>query len=108
MDKRRNIFTGKRTPVFIIADCAICQERHDTFKDNTGLSWCKRHKKRGLLLNYGKANNWPAIQFRGQDGTLYAIGAGNDEDLWKVAAILGKEEMIDAAMAYLDSIVALS
>lgn len=107
MDRRRNVFTGKKDANFSVVDCSICALRMratEAFKDDTGLVWCEEHKKRGLLLNYGKAHNWPEIRFRGTDGILYAIGAGNDEELWKIPAIIGTEVLIDSALAYLDSL----
>lgn len=107
MDRHRNVFTGKKDAGFSVANCAICTARMrvtEAFKDDTGLVWCEEHKKRGLLLNYGKAHNWPEIRFRGKDGTRYAIGAGNDEELWKIPAIIGQEVLIDAAIAYLETL----
>lgn len=99
VSRRKKPVSNKRASS--IVHCSICTERMktiDAFKDDTGLVWCENHKKRGTLLNYGKAHEWPEIYFRGQDGTRYAIGAGNDEELWKIAAILGKEAMIDAVI----------
>lgn len=76
--------------------CGEKMRKSEAFGDQLGYYWCSAHEIRGRLLNYGVEHNYPAIFFG-----MYAIGAGNDPDLWKVAVLLGSDEMINEAVASL-------
>lgn len=78
--------------------CNARMEKSQAYGDALGFYWCPEHEKRGRLLNYGSQNHYPMIVFQSRTtGMRYAIGNGHDEDLWKVAALMGSTDMINAA-----------
>ena len=83
------------------ADCPAigCGKRllkSGSFSDQAGYYWCEQHKKRGWLMNYGVEHKYPELHFG-----KFAMGDGKDEELYKIVVVMGREEMIDAAVASL-------
>jgi hypothetical protein len=119
---RTNVFTKKRVSISATPACAICGERLDTAAaDATGKYWCQDHAKRGRLLDWAAKHNYPAIRFTGAvkkfypvpglpeyiAPTKYAIGFEGDKEsryLWEINIFQGCNDVIDAAIAYIDSL----
>ena len=121
MHNRRNAFTSQAKPTGFL-DKATCASAVDAgygacivkmFKSDMLAStcgyWCPTHQHRGKLLNWAAENNYPAITFRGK--MRYAIGvAGYAENkmFWETAVLMGNEDMMNAAIAHVEELVARS
>ena len=82
--------------------CIVKMLKSDMLQDACGHCWCPEHQHRGELLNWAAQHGYPAITFRGK--MRYAIGvAGCVENkmFWKSAILMGNEDMINAAIAYI-------
>jgi hypothetical protein len=75
-------------------ECVTDIKREDAFKDELGTFWCNKDKVRGLLVNYGVQHKFPLVYFG-----KYA--RGGDVQSWKIAAMMGNEEMIETAVSEL-------
>jgi len=50
-------------------------------------------QERAWLLAYGKNNHYPALSVRDEQGALYAIGQGNDRELYEMQVQLVRDEV---------------
>jgi len=75
-------------------ECVADIPRDGAFRDTLGTYWCAKHRVRGLLINYGAKHNFPEVDFH-----PYAIG--NDEGLWRIAAMCGNAHMLELAASVL-------
>lgn len=119
---RTNTFTKKRVSISATTACVICGERLDTSAaDATGKYWCQDHEKRGRLLDWAAKYNYPAIHFTGAVKKFYPVpgfpayiaptkyvigfeGAKENKYLWEINIFQGCNDVIDAAIAYIDNL----
>jgi hypothetical protein len=117
---KTNAFTKKRSNVFAIVKCAVCQKScstTDVFKDEAGNHWCPDDEKRGRLLDLAIKQDYPAISFTGialQQSAVpeipdyiakYAIGFeghADNKDRWHYAIVYGNDDMIDGALKHME------
>lgn len=82
--------------------CLVEMLKSDMLQDARGRYWCPKHRNRGELFNWAAKYNYPSLQFSGK--MRYAIGVPGNADnrpFWETAVLMGKEDMIAAAMAML-------
>ena len=75
--------------------CVFCNKK-SVLIDTNGFKWCADHRHRGELLDAGAKMNYPDFHCR-----PYALGPG--KDCWVIAAMIGQDEMIHAALAVINA-----
>lgn len=68
----------------------------EMYHDRLGYYWCAKHKVRGVLLDYAVSHSYPTVQCG-----RFAVGDAHDPDCWKVAVLLGSEELVSTLAAHL-------
>lgn len=82
--------------------CQMCSKKRLVVRvtiDRQTYAFCHQHEHRGLFLQRGQANGWPALRIEGVTGT-YAIDS--DIGAYFLTAICGTDERVVELLDALD------
>ena len=82
--------------------CQLCSRKRLVVRvtiDRQPYAFCHQHEHRGLFLQRGQANGWPALRIEGVTG-IYAIDS--DVGAYFLTAICGTDERVVELLDALD------
>jgi hypothetical protein len=82
--------------------CGTALRKTEMYVDALGYFWCEDHKHRGELIQWAANHHYPAIRF---DRFAIGVEGGSDNQmLYEVAAVVGRDEMIWEALSYVNTL----